>query len=142
MPTVEHKAIIRKSEFAGRCPSGLRIPIQVPLSQVRSGVTLLTENFGKGNNGIIQRQVVAGRTRGLGIKSRDPGGTGRSADRGGCKVIGANQSVPSQRINVRSINLIALAPDEGLGLIHLFTRATEGPEVMFIRLNDDYIGLT
>ena len=141
MPTVEHKSVIGKSEFTGRCPTGLRIPIQVPLTQIRSGVTPLAKNFGKGDDGILKGQIITGRSCGLGIESGNPGRTGRRAYRGGGKVIGTNQSIPGQGINVRSIDLIALAPDEGLVLIHLFTIATEGTEVMLIRLNDNYIGL-
>jgi hypothetical protein len=102
----------------------------------------LAKNFGKGDDGILQGQIIIGRSGGLRIESGYPGCTGRRADRGGGEVISANQSVPCNGINVRSIDLIALAPDEGLVLIHLFTIATESTEVMLIRLNDDYIGLT
>ena len=142
MPAVEHKSVIGKSEFTGRCPARLRIPIQVPFTQIRSGVPPLAKNFGKGDDGILQGQIIIGRSGGLGIESGHPGRTGRGADGGGGEVIGANQSVPGQGINIRSIDLIALAPDESLGLIHLFTIATESAEVMLIRLNDDHIRLT
>ena len=56
---VEHETVIRKTKFAGWCPSRLGIPIQMPLPKIRCCVTPLAENFRKGNNRIFKRQIIA-----------------------------------------------------------------------------------
>ena len=137
MPAVEHEPVVGKPELAGGSPTRLGIPVQVPLAQVGGRVSALAQDLGKGDDGVLEGHVVAGRSGGLRIKTRDPRSPGRRAYRGRGKVIGANHPVLGQGIDVRSVHFVALAPDESLLRAHLVAVATEGAQVMLVGLNDD-----
>ena len=81
MPAIEHEAVVRKPELAGRGPTGLGPAVQVPLAKVGCRVAALAQDFGKGDDRVLERHVVAGRTGRLWIKTRNPRSSGRCANR-------------------------------------------------------------
>ena len=62
MPAVEHEPVVGKPELAGGPPARLGIPVQVPLAQVGGRVSSARQNLGKGDDGVLEGHVVAGRS--------------------------------------------------------------------------------
>ena len=140
MAAVEHVAVFLPTEFARGGETGARVAVEVPLARVAGRVAHAAEDLGVSDQVVAQREIVLDRAGVLRVTAGEECGARRRADgRGGIEAVG-DGAVGGDPIEVGRIDLDPFAPDEGLIGGEQGAIATEGAEIVLVRLDNEEIG--
>ena len=141
MAAVEHVGVVLEAELPFGSPAGLGAAIEMPFAGIAGGIALEAEDFGKGDDHVGERLVVADRPGVLRIAAGQQGRPRRGADwRGGIELV-ADGAVFRQRVDVGSRNTHAIAPDERQIWRQLFPVAAKRAEIELVAMDDQQVGL-
>ena len=138
--SVEHVAVVVKAELALRSPLRLATAVEVPLAGVAGSVSLATQQLRKGNNRIIQGNVVGGHRRVLRIPPRHERSSRRRANGRGGVEAGAHGTVFRNPVDMGCLDY-GVAPHQRLLAGHQLAVAAECAEIVFVGLDDQQIQL-